>query len=198
MSSRDDILAALRVAQPEGLPLPDFPAAVDPGRALAGPFSDALRSAAGDVVDGGSEDLWTLVRRRFTVDRVAVAPGMDAPRDAERIDAETPVSRLAEIDTLICRGVLGVSENGAVWLSESRCGHRAAPFLAKHVVVALDRSAIVETMQDAYARIDIDDEDFGVFVAGPSKTADIEQALVIGAHGPIGLLVVLEDAASIG
>jgi L-lactate dehydrogenase complex protein LldG len=32
-----------------------------------------------------------------------------------------------------------------------------------------------------------------VFVAGPSKTADIEQSLVIGAHGPKSLTVLLID-----
>jgi L-lactate dehydrogenase complex protein LldG len=32
---------------------------------------------------------------------------------------------------------------------------------------------------------------FGAFISGPSKTADIEQALVIGAHGPRSLTVFL-------
>jgi L-lactate dehydrogenase complex protein LldG len=32
---------------------------------------------------------------------------------------------------------------------------------------------------------------FGVFLAGPSKTADIEQSLVLGAHGARGLVVFL-------
>ena len=34
---------------------------------------------------------------------------------------------------------------------------------------------------------------FATFIAGPSKTADIEQSLVLGAHGPISLTVFLLD-----
>jgi L-lactate dehydrogenase complex protein LldG len=34
---------------------------------------------------------------------------------------------------------------------------------------------------------------FGTFIAGPSKTADIEQSLVLGAHGPRSLIVFLLD-----
>jgi L-lactate dehydrogenase complex protein LldG len=34
---------------------------------------------------------------------------------------------------------------------------------------------------------------FATFIAGPSKTADIEQSLVLGAHGPRSLIVFLID-----
>jgi L-lactate dehydrogenase complex protein LldG len=34
---------------------------------------------------------------------------------------------------------------------------------------------------------------FGAFIAGPSKTADIEQSLVLGAHGPKTMTVFLLD-----
>lgn len=93
--------------------------------------------------------------------------------------------------TAVVRAHLGVAENGAVWVPQ-QMRHKAPLFAAEQLVVLLDRTALVATMQDAVA-----DERFGgdfvhgCFVSGPSKTADIEQALVIGAHGAMGLTVVL-------
>ena len=100
---------------------------------------------------------------------------------------------LADLDVMVCRGTLGVAENGAVWLTESAMGHRAAPFMAEHMVVVLARDAIVADLHDAYRAIDVDTSGFALFVAGPSKTADIEQSLVMGAHGPRSLTLLLID-----
>jgi L-lactate dehydrogenase complex protein LldG len=46
-------------------------------------------------------------------------------------------------------------------------------------------------MHEAYARIGSATYGFGSFIAGPSKTADIEQSLVLGAHGPASMTVFL-------
>ena len=80
-----------------------------------------------------------------------------------------------------------------MWLPLSRLRYRSALFLATNVIVVLDRTRIVRDMHAAYAEIDVAEEGFGVFVAGPSKTADIEQSLVIGAHGAKSLTVLLVD-----
>jgi L-lactate dehydrogenase complex protein LldG len=100
---------------------------------------------------------------------------------------------LAHLDLFVCEGVIGVAENGAVWLPASRLGERAALVLATEVIVVIAASAIVADMHAAYAAVDVSAEAFGLFLAGPSKTADIEQSLVIGAHGAKALTVFLVE-----
>jgi len=84
-----------------------------------------------------------------------------------------------------------VAENGAVWVPEKNMIHRALPFIAQHLVLVVPASRLVATMHDAYASI-AELGGYGVFIAGPSKTADIEQSLVVGAHGARSMTVVLE------
>lgn len=101
---------------------------------------------------------------------------------------------LADLSLFVADAALGVAESGAVWLPLSRVTPSAALFLAEEVVIALDRREFVWDLRDAYARLDVRAEAFGTFVSGPSKTADIEQSLVIGAHGPKRFTLVLLDA----
>jgi L-lactate dehydrogenase complex protein LldG len=100
---------------------------------------------------------------------------------------------LEKIEVAIIEGSIGVAENGAVWVHEKSMVHRALPFICQHLILVLPMQKIVSTMHEAYANIDITKYGFGTFIAGPSKTADIEQALVIGAHGPRSLKVYLVE-----
>ncbi len=96
---------------------------------------------------------------------------------------------LDKLDLAVIRGQFGVAENGAVWISDQNFDHRSIPFIASHVVIVLHQNDIVENMHEACLRITGFNDGYGVFVSGPSKTADIEQSLVIGAQGPMSLTI---------
>ena len=70
-------------------------------------------------------------------------------------------------------------------------GQRVSPFIPQYLAIIVNKKDIVPFMQQAYERIGDLDYGFGTFIAGPSKTADIEQSLVLGAHGARGLTVFL-------
>lgn len=98
---------------------------------------------------------------------------------------------LDHLDLSIIEGEIGVAENGCVWIPW-QAGQRVVCFISEYLVILLDKSKIVATMHEAYRHLSGKDYGFGVFISGPSKTADIEQALVVGAHGARGVTVVLK------
>jgi L-lactate dehydrogenase complex protein LldG len=59
--------------------------------------------------------------------------------------------------------------------------------------VVLNKKDLLSNMHQAYDRIADAGYDFAAFIAGPSKTADIEQSLVLGAHGPKSMIIFLLD-----
>jgi len=96
---------------------------------------------------------------------------------------------LASLDWSIMQGEFCVAENGAVWVPSKDVTERTMLFIAQHLVLVVSRAQIVMHMHDAYRRVNqsnghqLGASRIGVFVSGPSKTADIEQSLVLGVHG---------------
>ncbi len=90
---------------------------------------------------------------------------------------------LATLDWTVARGEFMVAENGAIWVDGHNLPHRVALFIAQYLAIVVSRQQIVSNLHEAYRRIGRPKPGFGVFVSGPSKTADIEQSLVLGAHG---------------
>lgn len=190
--AREAILKSVRASRPDPIALPDVARALV-GRAAVGEdpvhrFAAASRAAGATTVHTTRVAAQSLLSELYgDAQRVVSATAAVRGTMAMPVDPH----ELAFTDLFVCEGVFGVIENGAIWLPQSRLGQRAALFLATNVLVLLDASAIVEDLHAAYARLDLAVESFGVFVAGPSKTADIEQSLVVGAHGPKALTVAL-------
>lgn len=111
----------------------------------------------------------------------------------EVIDSAAASGYTAGADSFTVKGVFGVAENGAVWIGELPAGYsRRDLFIHEQLVIELDRSSVVNNMHEAYLNLGEKALGYGIFISGPSKTADIEQALVFGAHGARSAVVVLE------
>jgi len=65
---------------------------------------------------------------------------------------------LKDSDVAITKGKFGVAENGAIWLQNVE--NRAIYFIAKKLVIILDKSSIIPTMHEAYERIDFSQNGF--------------------------------------
>lgn len=208
MTTRDQLLARVRQNKPEPLPLPDVPTFVSETDDLLARLRDALAFVGGQLVelpgDGSSSDelLGAYLRQNFPgTQRIASSvPLLDVPLTP--VGPETDKVVLEQLDVAVLRGEFVVAENAAVWLPEPNMLHRALPFIAQHLVLIVGRDALVPNMHVAYQRIHPQRTSaaftgYGTFIAGPSKTADIEQSLVIGAHGARSLTLVLtaDDAA---
>lgn len=190
MNSRERILAAIRSAKPPGegsvtrVTFPVYTASVDGFESSVTKNGGRLFRAL-DVAEAAA-----IVRREYAsaYTIISTVEGIDGSR---QVHAEDDPHTLADVDLAIVPGEVGVAENGAIWLSESRLVKRVLPFIAQNLAILVHERDIVATMHEAYARINVSEDGYGVFVSAPSKTADIEQSLVIGAHGPRSLSVIV-------
>ena len=125
----------------------------------------------------------SIVNNQFIADRASGKLVINMIDDLDKQIVLLTSFELEKLEKVYLRGTLGVAENGAVWVYESQMMNRLLPFICQHLILVIDKAAILPTMHHAYNKIDVAKEGFGIFIAGPSKTADIEQSLVIGAHG---------------
>lgn len=120
---------------------------------------------------------------QFLSDKFQDATDFRKEENCEKYSANCQKSELEKLKVVILEGKFGVAENGAVWIDESNFPNRLIPFIAEQLIILVSKHNLVSTMHEAYEIISKIDYDFGMFISGPSKTADIEQSLVYGAHG---------------
>jgi L-lactate dehydrogenase complex protein LldG len=197
LNSRDSILAKIKANQPEyvGIANPithqselqilTNTKTSPPPSGVGGLFSDVLRSIGGQTIEVQTySDVVRYIRGTFDLNCriISTLPQLNEIADNQWLDNDP--HDLADVELLIIEAHFGVAENGSVWVTEDLLGQRAAPFITQNLAIILQKQSIVQTMHQAYERIGLAVEyGFGTFIAGPSKTADIEQSLVLGAHG---------------
>jgi len=196
VSARDAILAAIRKAAVPEAELPDLlhvsEVAGEAHAELVRRFVAVLEEVGGTAVELPGPELLASAAVEVCAGHAGIVssvPGLAI--STLTIGPDATRARLDAIELAIVPGRLGVAENGAIWVDETDLPHRALPFVAQHLAVVLPKREIVSDMHAAYRRLPRPLPGYGVFISGPSKTADIEQSLVIGAQGPKSLVVLL-------
>lgn len=195
-NSKEQILAALRKQLPQATELPSLKQGWIEYGDLVAQFSQVLQTVGGLVhvttsLEETNQRIQALVEELPARKICSLVTGFGQP--TFEMSTVTDPHELEDVDLAILPGTLGVAENGAIWVQGADLHQRTILFIAQHVVLVLSPARLVHNMHQAYEQLDWEKSDFGVFVSGPSKTADIEQSLVIGAHGARSLTVLLKD-----
>jgi L-lactate dehydrogenase complex protein LldG len=196
MTSRDEILARLRRQLPQASELPDLDGPwqrfEDPQRR----FADVLSGVGGQCQLVQNAHAADQAVRELAVWREAkktVSCVLGVGRTNFDLTTVDDPHDLEDVDVAVLPGQLAVAENAAVWVDDTLVPHRVLYFLPQHLVLVVPAANIVHTLHEGYECIDATERPFGCWISGPSKTADIEQSLVIGAHGARSLTVLLVE-----
>lgn len=209
MSARDDILRAVRRPAPKA----EAHAAQDATAALIPP--SAVRAAAEDLLALFLAKLEAVGATHDSLERLSDLPAHLAdwlpahglPNDfvlaqednligldwvgvglAPGLRAPEPLAP----GTVVSRGFAGIAETGSVAMVTRGPSRPIHNVLADTHIVVLDRHRVLATIEDAWSEARRGGLPRAlVFVTGPSRTADIEMQVEIGAHGALNLHVII-------
>lgn len=197
MNTKDKILARLREGVQQTFDMPDLSQLhgityTDP---VAQFIQKATTTAGAHLIElPGGVDLNQAVRQAYPQTQIFASnlPGIEVQLNPDTVE---DVRQLTAVDVGIVQGRIGVAENACIWVPQTM-KEKAICFASENLVILLRRTDIVSNMHQAYALIAESEEyfrdyKFGTFISGPSKTADIESALVYGAQAARSLTIIL-------
>ncbi|MGJ8744052.1 LutC/YkgG family protein [Polaribacter sp.] len=191
---REAILKSIKENKPTGLPFPildlnNFREDIN----LLEEFKEKVQVVGGTIIElSTSETLENEIKKLYPKAKEIVdCSNNDLSLATISISEETNPKDLQNIDLAIIQGEFGVAENGSVWISENTYPVRVLPFITNDLVIVLKKEKICQHMHSGFKIISERERTFGVFISGPSKTADIEQCLVVGAQGAMSLSIIL-------
>lgn len=195
MSSRDSILEKIKQNQPSiyrELPNLTF-LGLDTFDVLD-TYKTVLKSIGGDYVEVTNyEAIIAFVKKNYDLNKRMITTVPELAEIAKTDWFNDDPHTLENVELTLIKSHFGVAENAALWVTDVFLGQRVAAFIPQYLAIIVDKKDIVATMHQAYDRIGNQEYGFGTFISGPSKTADIEQSLVIGAHGARGLMVFIME-----
>ncbi len=194
MSSRDEILQKITANKPASTRMPETIRYTTVYEDKLKQFTDTMAAIGGTAIRVQSyEQIIAVLEEKFggISNKATTLPELAGWADFS-LQIEDP-HLLESVQVTVIRGHFGVAENAAVWVTEELLSHRALPFITQYLAIVIPEDSLVTNMHDAFEKIGKNSAGWGAFIAGPSKTADIEQSLVIGAHGPRGATVFLKS-----
>jgi len=185
MSSRELILNTIRKSNKvEEVPLPHIEEFGITFGNKTEKFQEVIQTVGGEAIISNKENLDELIQSLYPNAKLITSnvEGITLA-NFDSNDTKNP-HELEKLDLAIVKGEFAIAENGAVWIKNTHNRHRVLYFIAENIVIIVNKNDIVNNMHEAYDKISFEKAGYGTFISGPSKTADIEQSLVIGAHGP--------------
>lgn len=193
MSSKSEILQKIKKNQPDFVTnLPDLEALGSENFNILETYKTVLRNIGGESVEvTGYHEILDFIINNYALDRRIITTIPELSEVASLNWKNDDPHTLQNVELAIIKAHFGVAENSALWVTDDILVQRVTPFIAQYLAIIVNKNDILATMHQAYKRIGDQEYGFGTFIAGPSKTADIEQSLVLGAHGARGLIVFL-------
>jgi len=152
-----------------------------------------IEEAARTVVNLRDLHQWTTAAAHHhpLLDQILPAPGLEMHYMEERPDSKS--LELCSVGITACDALVG--QTGSILLTARSGGGRALSVLPPHHLVIAQADQLVPDLPAAFdllsARYGENYPSFMTFITGPSRTGDIERILVLGAHGPKNLTVIL-------
>ena len=192
MNSRDIILNSVRKNQPTPpVPLPEIPNFNADSEPPISQFQTRLEGMGGRSFElSNIDEIKAKIAELYPGAKILCSTVAEIPGN-KPVKPEMSPREFADVDVAIVRGKFGVAENGAVWLTREDLVVNALGFLSQHLVILLDSKQLVWDMHQAYQRIELTQTSYGVFMAGPSATGDVEAVIIRGAQGVRSLTVFL-------
>lgn len=122
----------------------------------------------------------------------SLTQGVDPERVVDATTNEGALTKDGLADRLLGLSEVeaAIAESGSIIVDLTKPDHLVS-LLPQHHVAIVRASRIFETFGDWLRRGE--QPSSWTQITGPSKTADIEKILVYGAHGPVGLTVIVVD-----
>ena len=193
MSSKAQILQKIKNSQPNIVAdLPNLNVLGSDQFEVLDTYKTVLKNIGGDFIEVANyNEILAYLKQNYALERRIITTVPELSEVAILDWKNEDPHLLQNVELTIIKAHFGVAENSALWVTDDILGQRVAPFIAQYLAIIVNKKDIIPTMHQAYERIGNQEYGFGTFIAGPSKTADIEQSLVLGAHGARGLIVFL-------